>query len=337
MAIETLASTGRILGVDAGGSRTKVALVEGGKVAEVWEVEPLNALLQPAVRGRLASLIEQVRPDAAGVGLPGISNDERAGSLAAQLRADCNLPVFAATDLTIAWLGAFVGRPGIVVVSGTGSFAVGGYRRGSLQRTGGHGYLLGDQGGAYWLGKRALQAALADLDGTGPATSLRRLVEQHSGQPLPELVRLVHQHPTDRSLLAQLAPLVEVAARPSPASPPGATTTATTPPHTDPDPDPTPTHPDPTPRYTGTDPTPTHTDPDPVAAGIIEEAAEALVALVRPLQRRFGALPVAAGGGTLTGILRQQLAERITCCQPVAEPVIGAVLLAAGTDIPLTP
>lgn len=296
-------STGRLLGVDAGGSSTKVALVEAGTIIERWEVEPLNALLEPAIQSKLEALIEHVRPDAAGVGLPGISDDERAAALAAQLQAHCQVPVHAATDLTVAWLGAFAGKPGIVVAAGTGSFAVGGYRRESLQRTGGHGYLLGDRGGAYWLGKRALQAALDDLDGTGPATALRALVEQHSGRSLRELVRLVHQFPTDRSLLAGMAPLVAAAAEPIPAS---------------------------SAAVTGGGPSPGAGDP--VARGIIAEGADALAALVRPLQRRFGSLPVAATGGILTGTLRQQLAERIPCGAPVAEPVIGAVLLAASGE-----
>lgn len=283
--IEELAGTGRLLGVDAGGSATKVVLVEAGRIQTRWEMEPLNALLQPTFRERLASLIGQVRPDAAGVGLPGISDDDRAAALAAQLSGDCGLAVSVTTDLTIAWLGAFLGRPGIVVAAGTGSFAIGGLRLGQLRRTGGHGFLVDDRGGAYWLGRRALRAALADMDGTAPATALRGLIEERTGCSLASLVRLVHASPTDRSLLAQFAPLT-VTAGCAPLD-------------------------------------------DPVAGHILDDAADALAGLVKPLQRRFGPLAVAAVGGLLTGPLGQLLAERVPWSAPLADPAVGAALLAA--------
>ena len=107
--------------------------------------------------------------------------------------------------------GRFLGRPGIVVASGTGSFAVGGNDVGSLRRAGGNGFLLGDEGSAYWLGREAVRAALADVDGTGPPTALRQLIERRTGLDLPALVRKVHGNPGDRSFLAGLAPLVAAA------------------------------------------------------------------------------------------------------------------------------
>ena len=41
--------------------------------------------------------------------------------------------------------------------------------RGSI---GGHGFLLGDEGGAFWIGREGLRAALRAHDGRGPATAL---------------------------------------------------------------------------------------------------------------------------------------------------------------------
>jgi N-acetylglucosamine kinase-like BadF-type ATPase len=40
----------------------------------------------------------------------------------------------------------------------------------------GLGWLLGDQGSGFWIGRQTVVAALADLDGRGPATGLTELV-----------------------------------------------------------------------------------------------------------------------------------------------------------------
>jgi len=45
-------------------------------------------------------------------------------------------------------------------------------------RADGHGWLLGDDGSAVWLGREAARAALSALDGRGPATALTRLVPE---------------------------------------------------------------------------------------------------------------------------------------------------------------
>ena len=55
----------------------------------------------------------------------------------------------------------------IVLVAGTGSAAVGRDIHGNVARVGGHGPLLGDEGSAYDIGKRASVAALREKDRTG--------------------------------------------------------------------------------------------------------------------------------------------------------------------------
>ncbi|HBK60965.1 MAG TPA: hypothetical protein DDZ84_09250, partial [Firmicutes bacterium] len=77
--------------------------------------------------------------------------------------------------------GALVDDPGVVVLAGTGSFAVGRGRgsgdahdrnaRGIVTR-GGWGPLLGDEGSAYAIGLAALRAVALDCDGRGERTAL---------------------------------------------------------------------------------------------------------------------------------------------------------------------
>ena len=73
-----------------------------------------------------------------------------------------------ATTREAALLGAFDGGPGIVVIAGTGSTALGRAADGALCRVGGHGYLLGDEGSGYWIGNQARTPARSrSADGTG--------------------------------------------------------------------------------------------------------------------------------------------------------------------------
>ena len=61
---------------------------------------------------------------------------------------------------------------GILLVAGTGSVAFGRGPTGTFARCGGWGPQCGDEGGGYWLGRRALSAITAASDGREPETSL---------------------------------------------------------------------------------------------------------------------------------------------------------------------
>ncbi|MGH3153018.1 MAG: hypothetical protein ACRDOB_20150, partial [Streptosporangiaceae bacterium] len=63
---------GRLLGVDAGGSGTRVILLEGGQVTARPDGPPMNALLTTGFAEQLLSIIGSVGPTAAGIGLPGV-------------------------------------------------------------------------------------------------------------------------------------------------------------------------------------------------------------------------------------------------------------------------
>jgi glucosamine kinase len=71
---------------------------------------------------------------------------------------------------------------GIGLIAGTGTVAVAQGRRGGPIRRGGWGWLLGDEGGGFWIGLEALRAAARDLDGTGPQTRLTETLPARLGQ-----------------------------------------------------------------------------------------------------------------------------------------------------------
>ena len=71
-------------------------------------------------------------------------------------------------DAVTAHLGALGGEPGAVIVAGTGAIALAATPAG-WARADGWGSMLGDDGGGYWIGRRALAMALREHDGRGGA------------------------------------------------------------------------------------------------------------------------------------------------------------------------
>ncbi|MCI0642481.1 MAG: N-acetylmuramic acid 6-phosphate etherase [Gemmataceae bacterium] len=102
---------------------------------------------------------------------------------------------------------------GLAVIAGTGSFAYAKTRNGTTSRSGGWGYLLGDEGSGYAIAVAGLQAVARAADGRGPATLLkeRLLQELELAQP-QELIPKIYRGGMDRPALAALAPLVIQAA-----------------------------------------------------------------------------------------------------------------------------
>ena len=198
---------GRLLGIDAGGSATRVVLVADGQVTRRFTAPPMNALLSRDLTDRLAELIGAAGATAAGIGMPGLRSAADAAGLGAELARRAGCPVQVTGDGETAWLGAFGAAPGIAVFAGTGSGAMGcdGER---WARAGGHGFLLGDEGSAYWIGRAAASAALRWEDGMGGSAALRDAVVEASGRKLSALVEDVHSHPSERGRIASLAPVV---------------------------------------------------------------------------------------------------------------------------------
>jgi N-acetylglucosamine kinase-like BadF-type ATPase len=176
------------LGVDVGGSGVRAAAASAdGRVLGVIEALGLEQAIGP--------LIASVGPARwmVYVGLAGIS---RRGRRARILRSLEKLVPAAGVQVTsdaeVALWGALPDGEGIAVVAGTGSIALARAYDGRQARAGGHGYLLGDEGSAFWLGREAVRAALAAAEGRGPPTCLADLAARRPVNP-NELARLAPQ------------------------------------------------------------------------------------------------------------------------------------------------
>jgi len=113
------------------------------------------------------------------------------------------------SDARIALAGAFAGKPGIILIAGTGAICFGKNADSPVVRSGGWGYLLGDEGSGYYVGQQAIIAALKDLDGRAEKTSLRQIIESHYGlKQIDEIIPLIYKGKIDRTEISSLAPLV---------------------------------------------------------------------------------------------------------------------------------
>jgi N-acetylmuramic acid 6-phosphate etherase len=90
-------------------------------------------------------------------------------SLLISLRAQ---QVSITSDGVTAHAGALGGKPGVVLIAGTGVVAVAIGADGTLRTADGWGSWLGDEGGGAWIGAAGLRAALRAIDGRGPSTTL---------------------------------------------------------------------------------------------------------------------------------------------------------------------
>ncbi len=176
------------------------------------------AAVAEAVRQALQAAPEGVHLRGAAFCLAGIAGPADAERVRQMLRQTAvPLPEWTAlvarARLTHDALAALVGgcgRPvGAVVIAGTGSIAYGRAADGREQRAGGWGWLAGDEGSAFDLGRRALQAAARSADGRGPVTALLPLLLAELGcARMEELVRRFTPGPELRGQVAALAPVV---------------------------------------------------------------------------------------------------------------------------------
>jgi glucosamine kinase len=174
-----------LVGIDAGASHTEAVVARDvERVLARWQGGP--GALRPGEESEVASLharaVEGVvrqaglsePPSAVVVGAAGAGREEvrltveklldRALGKATRVRVT--------TDGEIALEAAFPGAPGIVVSAGSGSIAYARAPSGQLERVGGLGWRIGDEGSGYALGRAALNAIGLAADGRGAETEL---------------------------------------------------------------------------------------------------------------------------------------------------------------------
>lgn len=177
--------TQRILaGVDGGGTKTLVALADENGAELIRRSGPAG-LVDPrhptaaaeVVAGVVREAVREAGLSGAPVvlcaGLAGVGNRaEREAVREALLAAGVAGRVQVVTDGETALEGVLGGEPGILLIAGTGSVAYGRGPDGRVERCGGWGMVVGDEGSGFAIGRGGLVAALRAVDGRGGQTRL---------------------------------------------------------------------------------------------------------------------------------------------------------------------
>jgi glucosamine kinase len=199
-----------LVAVDAGGTSTRAVVLDpsgqclgyaiagsGNPVAvgpEAAAASVAQGVTEALARARVAGTqVRSVVLAMAGAGSPSVADEVGARLVALGLDA----PVVFESDLLATYFSGTPQADGYAVISGTGAGAIRVEDGRQVAVADGLGWLLGDEGSGFWIGRRVVRAALAELDGRGPATALTPLLLARLGVAAPS-------HPGDREPIMAL-------------------------------------------------------------------------------------------------------------------------------------
>ena len=210
------------LGVDGGGTKTNVALMnEAKEVVAEGSGGPSNPL-RVGVETSVANIAKAIdaacdsggvsRGDivAATLGLAGVRRldmrERVRDSFATRFRVR---KTAVTTDADIALYGTTLGKAGLVVIAGTGSICIGVNEDGEQFIAGGWGPVAGDEGGGRGIAGEALHAVAKASDGRGELTKLsERAAEYFRASNVENLIGAIYAPQMDNSRIAGFARLV---------------------------------------------------------------------------------------------------------------------------------
>lgn len=116
-------------------------------------------------------------------------------------------------DAPGALAGALAGGEGIIVLAGTGTVACGQTTSGKFAQIGGHGYMFGDEGGAFSIAKDALSVALMMEDCGKPLALSKELLGHFKRPNLKAIAEDFYAGQLSRDRLASFAMRVDKLAK----------------------------------------------------------------------------------------------------------------------------
>jgi N-acetylglucosamine kinase-like BadF-type ATPase len=208
-----------VIGLDIGGSKTHGIRIDGGNVTGEKTAGSANVQNVPKAIARenlecLLSSLGASDADEVYVGAGGVDTEADAVNLKLLIAPHAPRATVSIVHDTRLILAAAGQEVGIAVIAGTGSAVWGTNQAGEQARSGGWGYMLGDEGSAYWFGREAVRHSLRRLNlGLAP-DQLTGLLLGDCGINYPEQL-ISHFHTNhDRRYWAQRSRVVfEAAAR----------------------------------------------------------------------------------------------------------------------------
>jgi N-acetylglucosamine kinase-like BadF-type ATPase len=214
-----------LLAIDGGQTATKALIARGdgtvlgsgrGGPSDHFHIEGGVEKNRRAILGAIddvllatGSAAEQVV--AAGLGLTGAPAGSRAPEVVVGIVRERLSPqeITVVPDYVTNLAGASGGEPGVVLIAGGGAIGYGVTEEGDEAIAGGYGFLLGDEGSAFDIGKRAIAAAARGADRRAEPTALQNVVEEHfEVERVRQLPRVIYAAGFSRERISLLAPKV---------------------------------------------------------------------------------------------------------------------------------
>ncbi|MDH6364377.1 N-acetylglucosamine kinase-like BadF-type ATPase [Enterococcus sp. PF1-24] len=203
-----------IIGIDSGGTKTEAIVYDlAGNEQQRLNTGFGNLLvdkkqglanIKAAITGVLANR-NLSECQLLVLGLAGIDSGGLKKFLAAEL-AEFQIPFVLLNDAQLAHYAQFKGESGILVIAGTGSVCLG-MKANTWYRVGGWGHLFGDEGSGYYIGKCAVQQALAEYDaGLAPSLLTNQLFTHFNITNTLALVKVAYQ--LTKNQVAELAKII---------------------------------------------------------------------------------------------------------------------------------
>jgi N-acetylglucosamine kinase-like BadF-type ATPase len=176
---------GRLAVVDLGGTWVRVSV--SGPAPRTFRGPTPGPAGLPALLARLWRRWRLSRGEVAALGVAsrGVWTRAERRALGRPLRRFARRLVVV-SDVEAAYLAALGAEPGVLLLAGTGSIALGRDHRGRFIRAGGLGPLVGDDGSAFWIGRQWLR----------------------SGAVTPARARAISRSPEAVARIAAFAPVV---------------------------------------------------------------------------------------------------------------------------------
>lgn len=186
-----------VLAVDGGQTGLRARLADDPTIVETDGVVRLEADADRRIAARVGELWRALGSppvDTVAMGLTTMPSTEAAAAALAAEVAELTgaTTVLAAEDAITAHIGALPGFVGVSLTAGTGIACIGSITGRRAVRIDGHGVLLGDDGGGFWIGREGLRAVLRHREGRAPATVLDAAARAAYGDH-PDLATTVHE------------------------------------------------------------------------------------------------------------------------------------------------
>ena len=211
-----------VLGIDAGGTKTVCLLADGDGIV-LAEARRGGANLQASGELEVEKILHEVMEEALGnhdvipgaicLGIAGVDRPDDARVVRGIMkRIGYKARCLVVNDALVALEAGAPEQPAVVVIAGTGSISYGRNERNQAARAGGWGYVLGDEGSGYWIGRAALRAVLREADRRGDATQLTALLLGYFGVArAQDLIHQVYAATPRPAAIASLAQFVMTA------------------------------------------------------------------------------------------------------------------------------